>query len=132
MKLVKDVMTVNPVTISPFSSARDALKLMKKEQVKSLVVDKKDKHDAYGIITYTTILKAIVAEEGDIDLLNVYDLYQKPALSISQELDIKNVAKLMVNQGYKRLLVTVNNSLIGIISMSNVIEGVMESLEEDE
>lgn len=131
MKLVKDIMQKDVVIISPFSSIREALKLMKKNCVKSLVVDKKDEHDAYGIITYTTILKVIVAEEGDIDLLNVYDLYRKPALAISQELDVKNVARLMVNQGYKRLLVTQSNNLIGIVSMSNVIEGFMSNIEEE-
>lgn len=130
MLLVKDVMKTNVLTISPFSSLRDALRLMKEKSLQSIVVEKKDRHDAYGILTYTTILKEIVADDGDIDLLNVYDVYSKPALTVSKELDVKLVAKMMVNQGYKRMLVTENNEIIGIVSMTDIVDIVISMTEE--
>lgn len=131
MLLVKDVMKENVLTISPFSSLRDALKLMKEKSLQSIVVDKKDEHDAYGILTYSTILKEIVADDGDIDLLNVYDVYSKPALSVSRELDVRIVAKMMVQQGYKRLLVTQANELIGIVSMTDIVDTILHMVEEE-
>lgn len=130
--LVKDIMKTDVLTVAPTTPLKDAFKLMRDKNIQSLVVDKKDAHDAYGIITYTTILKEIVADEGDIDLLNVYDVYAKPALSVSKELHIKYVAKLMVNQGIKRLLVTGNNQLLGIISMTDILNNLIQEIMDEE
>lgn len=51
--LVKDIMLREVVTVSPFATIREAMRVMKQNKVKSLVVEKRDAHDAYGIITYT-------------------------------------------------------------------------------
>jgi predicted transcriptional regulator len=82
MRLVKDVMITDVVTISPFAKMREALSLMKRHKIKSLVVDKQNQHDAFGLITYSDILKTVIAEEGDIDLLNVYDICAKPVIAV--------------------------------------------------
>ncbi len=128
--LVKDVMSREVILIEPTASLKEALKLMEEKKVKSLVVNKQTPHDAYGMITYTDIINAIYAEEGDIDLLNVYDIYKKPALSISKELDVKHAATLMIKQGIKRLLVTDNNELEGIISMHDIVQVILEKIKE--
>lgn len=128
--LVKDIMVRDVATISPLATIRDAMRVMRDRGVKSLVVEKKDVHDAFGIITYTTILKTIVAEEGDIDLANVYDVCSKPAITLSRELDVKYAARLMVTQGIKRILVTCNNELEGIITMNDIVGAILGMLEE--
>jgi predicted transcriptional regulator len=129
--LIKDIMVREVVTISTLATIRDAMKLMKQRRVKSLVVEKRDQHDAFGIITYTNILKTIVAEEGDIDLINVYDICAKPALTISRELDVKHAAGLMVNMGIRRLLVTANNELAGIITMNDIVGAILQMADEE-
>ena len=94
--LVKEIMRTEVVTIRATASIREAMQTMRTHKVKSLVVDRKDSHDAYGIITYTTILRTIVAEEGDIDLINVYDVCTKPVISVHAEMDVRHVARLMI------------------------------------
>ncbi len=128
--IVKDVMSKEVHLVQPTASLKEALKIMKEKDVKALVVDKQHPHDAYGIITYTSLLKAIYMEEGDIDLLNVYDVAVKPAISISEEIDIKYAAKMMVNFNIKRLLVVENNEIKGIISMTDIIESLFKEIEE--
>lgn len=129
--LVKDIMVREVVTISPFATIRDAMRVMRSRGVKSLVVEKRHEHDAFGIITYTNILKTIVAEEGDIDLINVYDVCAKPALTISRELDVKHAARLMVNIGIRRLLVTAANELSGIITMNDIVGAILRMADEE-
>jgi signal-transduction protein with cAMP-binding, CBS, and nucleotidyltransferase domain len=127
--LIKDIMVRDVATISPFATIREAMSAMRKRGVRSLVVDKKHEHDAYGIITYTTILKTIVAEEGDIDLINVYDVAAKPVITVSRELEVKHVAKLMVNQGIRRVIVTLNNELEGLITMDDIVDSILDLVE---
>jgi predicted transcriptional regulator len=129
--LVKDIMIRDVVTISPFATIREAMRVMRQRGVKSLVVLKRDQHDAFGIITYTNILKTIVAEEGDIDLINVYDICAKPALTVSRELAVKHAAKLMVSIGIRRLLVTSTNELVGIITMNDIVGAILEMADQE-
>lgn len=129
--LVADIMTTNNLAIiSPMASVRDALNTMRETKVKSLIVNKLNTSDAYGILTYKNILQSIVAEEGDIDLLNVYDICSKPAIQISKELNVKYAAQMMVNQSIKRILVIDNNELEGILTMSNILEVLMKQAQE--
>lgn len=124
--LVKDIMKSNVATISAFATVREGMNIMRSQGIKSLVVDKGNEHDAYGLVTYNDILKTIVAEEGDIDLINVYDICTKPALIVSRELDVKYVARLMVNMNIQRILVTNANELVGIITMNDIVSAILE------
>jgi CBS domain-containing protein len=131
--LVENVMTPAEklIQISPMSTVRGALKLMKENTVRSVIVEKNGMNGAYGLVTFKNILQSIVAEDGDIDLLNVYDIAAMPAVSVSGKLDVRYAAKMMVNSSIKRLLVIDNNELLGILTMSDIIDVLMESVCDD-
>jgi len=129
--LVKEVMTPKNqlISVSPMAPVREALKLMREHKVRSVVVEKSSPSGAYGLLTFKNILQSIVAEDGDIDLLNVYDIANTPAISVSALMDVKYAAKMMVTSSIKRLLVIDNNELYGILTMSDIIAILMESVE---
>lgn len=129
MKLVKDVMVNDVVCVSPFAKLREALSLMKNHNVKSLVVEKQHPNDAYGLITYTNVLKTVVAEDGDIDLLNVYDACAKPALAVGKSLAVRQVASLMTEHRVKRILVLEDNDLLGFVTMDDIMAVLLEQVE---
>lgn len=129
MLLVNDVMVTDVVTVSPFANLREALSLMKRHNLKSLVVDQQTPHDAWGLITYTNILKTVIAEGGDIDLLNVYDVCAKPALSVGKSLSVKHVASLMTQHRVKRILVLDDNQLLGFVAMDDIMSALLEKIE---
>jgi CBS domain-containing protein len=129
--LVENVMTSKErlVTISPMATVRDVLNLMKTNKVRSVIVTKTKPHGAFGLVTFKNILQSIVAEDGDIDLLNVYDIATTPAISVSAKLDIKYASQMMVRNSIKRLLVIDNNELQGIVTMTDIVEVLMDSVE---
>ncbi|MEX1222555.1 MAG: CBS domain-containing protein [Idiomarina sp.] len=127
--LVKDVMITKVHTVSPFASLREALSLMKRHNVKSLVVDKSSPHDAYGLITYTNVLKTVIAEDGDIDLLNVYDACAKPAITVGKSLAVKHVAALMSDHKVKRLVVVDDNDIVGFIAMNDIMDMLLSKID---
>jgi len=134
MKLV----TVNEImipkekvaTISSLETVRNCLNIMQTKKVKSIIVEKNNAHDAYGIVTYTNILNAIFSQEGDMDLLNVYDIATKPIIQVSAELNISYAAQMMINNNVNRLLVSGNNELLGLISMNDIVEVLMQVAQE--
>ncbi|RXK11961.1 histidine kinase [Halarcobacter mediterraneus] len=120
--LVEEIMQKNVILVKPYATLKEALQLMKETKLKCLIVDKNSSSDAYGIITNTQILKAILAEDGDIDLLNVYDIYKKPAFSVSSKIDVKYAARTMIEHNIKRVTVTDNNQLLGVLSITDLTE----------
>jgi signal-transduction protein with cAMP-binding, CBS, and nucleotidyltransferase domain len=129
--LVEDIMTQKDklITLPQVATIREALIKMKSENVKSIIIEKSQINGAYGLITYKNILQSIVAEDGDIDLLNIYDIANIPALSVSRKLDIKYASKMMIQNSIKRLLVVDNNELYGILTMSDIIDVLMEEIK---
>jgi len=129
--LTQEIMTPKEklIIVSPMDKVRVVLELMKAHSVRSIIVDKHTPSGAYGLVTFKNILQSIVAEDGDIDLLNVYDIANTPAISISAKLDVKYTAKMMVNSSIKRLLVVDNNELYGIVTMTDIIGILMDSVE---
>jgi len=129
--LVENIMTPKDklVIISPMATVREAIKLMKERKVRSVIVNKRVDAGAYGLVTFKNILQSIVAEDGDIDLLNVYDIAATPAFSVSAKLDVKYAARMMVQNSIKRLLVIDNNELQGILTMTDIIGILMNSVE---
>ncbi len=127
--LVNDVMITQVVTISPFATLRQALSLMKQRKLKSLVVEKTAEHDAYGLITYTNIMKTVVAESGDIDLINVYDICVKPVITVGKSLSLKHVASLMTNHAVKRVVVVEDNTMVGLVCMNDIVHHIMQSID---
>ena len=129
--LVNEIMTPKEklITIQPIATVREALQLMKTHSVRSIIVEKSKDDGAYGLVTFKNILQSIVAEDGDIDLLNVYDIAAIPAISVSENLNVQYAAKMMVRSSIKRLLVIDNNTLKGILTMSDIIGILMDSVE---
>jgi len=127
---VKDIMQTEVVTISPLATIREAMAKMRRHKVKSLVVERRDQHDAYGMITYSAILRTIVAEEGDIDLVNVYDVCIKPALIVPQVMDVKYVARMMISQFTRRVVVLEGGELVGLVTMNDIVGDLLAMAEE--
>lgn len=130
--LVQDIMVPKDklIRVSAMDKVRDALLVMRTTGVKSLVVNKKNTNDAYGLLTFKNVLYSIVANEGDIDLLRVYDIYSKPAIQVSKQLDIKYASQMMIKNDVKRLLVVDDNHIQGILTMTDILGALLKSLEE--
>jgi len=129
--LVREVMTPKEklVVLAQTATVREALGQMRKHNIRSIIMDKSNPHGAYGLVTFKNILQSIISEDGDIDLLNVYDIAHAPAVSVSAELDVKYAARMMVVNSIKRLLVIDNNELVGILTMTDIITVLMDSIE---
>lgn len=128
MLTVKDVMVPKVVTISPYSTLREALSLMKDRQVKSLVVERQHAHDAYGMLGYRELLQTVVAGDGDVDLLNVYDAATIPAIAVNEDLSVRQAAALMTRYQLSRLIVVEGSQLVGLLAMNDILARLMDDL----
>ena len=117
------------VIVTQLTPVRGVLKQMRQHRVRSVIVEKSHPNGAYGLVTFKNILQSIVAEDGDIDLLNAYDIMNAPAIAVSRKLGIQYAARMMVRNSIKRLLVIDDNELHGILTMSDILDVLMDEVE---
>lgn len=117
--LIRDVMNRNVITIQSEVSAREAAKIMSKNQIGSLVVI--DENKIMGILTETDIVKKIVSEDRDLDETKIKDIMTEKVLTIEPDKKVEDAVSMMTQNKIKRLPVVENEEVIGIITTSDII-----------
>lgn len=116
--LVRNAMKRNVVVAEPTLTLKEASKVMTKLNIGSLVITKENK--LLGIVTSTDILKCI-AEDKDVEQTTVEMIMSKPVITIEPDKKIEEAVDIMLKNKIKRLVVTENNKIIGIITASDII-----------
>lgn len=123
---VRDVMKKNFDIVDGMTTVAEALKTMKHIETKTLVVDKRDENDEYGIVLISDIAKLVLAKDRAPERVNVYEVMAKPVISIDPNMDIRYCASLFENFGLSRAPVVENREMIGIVSFTDmVLRGMM-------
>ena len=90
---VKDVMKQNFDIIDGMTTVSEALKKMKHTETKTLIVDKRDNDDEYGVVLISDIAKQVLAKDRSPDRVNVYEVMAKPVISVDPNMDIRYCAR---------------------------------------
>src|SRR5512143_1637801 len=90
----KDIMQVEIASVSPDTSVQQAAVRMKREGVRSLIVERADPDDAYGIITYSDIVSKVLAWGLDPAEVAVEEIMVKPLVVVNPNLRVEHVARL--------------------------------------
>jgi signal-transduction protein with cAMP-binding, CBS, and nucleotidyltransferase domain len=98
-----------------------ALRTMKHVETKSLIVDKRDDDDEYGMLLISDIAKQVLALDRSPERINVYEIMSKPLLSVDPEMDIRFSARLFDQFGLSRAPVLQDGKIIGIVSYTDMV-----------
>ena len=117
---VCDVMTPSPVVIDGLASAQEALNLMETNEVNSLVIDRRHDGDEYGLISVSDIARGIIGENRSLERTSVYEVMEKPVLTVSSSMDIKYTIRLLTKFNLHRALVTELGQMVGFVSLRDM------------
>lgn len=121
------------VVVTKDESVRKAVELMRAHHVGDVVVVDKESGDPMplGILTDRDIVLEVLAENVDIDTLNVGDIMSYDLIITDEDTSITNVIKIMQDKGVRRIpVVNKNGSLVGILTVDDVIEIIAEQLTD--
>jgi len=116
--LLKDVMNKEVVTVKPGVVLKDAAKVMCDRHIGSVVVA--EEGSIVGILTQTDIVKAVTMEK-DLESTLVEEVMNKKVTTIDYEKSVEDAVNLMMEKRIKRLPVTKDGKLVGIITASDII-----------
>ena len=127
-----EIMTRGIMTIKKDAAVAEAMKTMVDRRVTSLVVEKDFDSDVYGIITRKDIVNKVIAYGKDLKKTKVSDIMTEPLITISPDMSIENIARLMAKTDIRRFPVMEGNKIIGMVSNSDILKAIaLEELENE-
>ena len=118
---VRSVMRAAPHSVDGLATVSQALDMMRRENVSSLVIDKRHDGDEYGIVVVHDIAEKVIAEDRSPDRTSVYEIMSKPVLTVDADMDIKYAVRLLTRFGLSRSLVTEGTALVGIVTLRDMV-----------
>jgi signal-transduction protein with cAMP-binding, CBS, and nucleotidyltransferase domain len=126
---VSDVMSTSLHMVSGLASVQEAITEMKRHNVSSLIIDRRDKDDEFGVITVHDIASKVVAENKSTERTSIYEVMTKPALTLDLDMNAKYAIRLLSRFRLARALVTYGEELRGIVTLRDMVLGYVD-LEE--
>jgi CBS domain-containing protein len=127
---VKDVMKTDFGTIDGIATVADALKQMKMLKTAVLIVNKRHDDDEYGMLTSGDIARHVLAKDRAPDRVNVYEIMNKPVISVHPDMDIRYCSRLFANYNLVRAPVLENNKVVGMVSPNSlVLDGLYKTFQ---
>ena len=124
MATARDIMNPNVARIERDATAAEAITKMNDLRVSSLMVEKSNPRDTFGIVTMGDVVTQVVADGLDLNAVRVHEIMTKPVIVIMPDLSVKHVARLFANNGISRAPVIDNNELVGIITFHDILADV--------
>src|SRR5215213_4973607 len=137
---VGELMTQKIETIGTLSSAREASKKMRDNNVSSLVVIDDSNNKPTGIVTERDLVRKVCVNDTSSDnssrsmlIKNIMSSY--PLVTIDSRLPVKAAADVMIQNKVRHLLVVENNDInrpLGIVTATDFVAYLKENLNVNE
>jgi CBS domain-containing protein len=112
------VMTRDVVTVETDSPLKDAVELMNKHEIGSIVIVKKG--NPVGIITERDLLKKILVDSEEIRGLKVDQIMSSPLTAARPGDDVEASARVMLAKKIKKLPIVEDGKLVGIVTLTDL------------
>jgi len=124
--LIRDIMTKEVKVVRPDTLVKEVVATMNKFNIGSIVVVQSDR--PVGIITERDILRRIVEPCLAPEALRAREVMSSPVITIRDTTSIDEAANIMARKKIKRLLVTENDKLVGILTFTDIVTQVPNML----
>jgi CBS domain-containing protein len=117
----RDIMQVEIASVPPETTVLQAALRMKREGVRSLIVERANPDDAFGIVTYSDIVSKVLAWGMEPGEVTVEEIMVKPLVVVNPNLKVEHVARLFAQTGIGHAPVISEHRLVGVISKTDLI-----------
>ncbi len=118
---VRDVMSNQYQLVDGLMMVDEALRLMKENDARVLIIDKRDDNDEYGIALLSDIARDVLSPNRAPERVNVYEVMTKPAVGVDPQMDIRYCARLCYQLGFTYMPVIDNGSILGVVGYTDLV-----------
>lgn len=118
---VRAVMTHKPLTIDGLATVSAAIDIMRTNGVSSLIINRRDSRDEYGIVVITDIAHKVVGENRAPERTSVYEIMSKPVLTVEADMDIRYAIRMLARFDLSRSLVLDKGDMVGLVTLRELV-----------
>jgi len=115
---VREKMTKNVGYVNPSNTVAEAAQIMQKMNVGSVPVF--DQNRVVGVVTDRDIVVRNVAHGKTAQETKVQDVMTSKVTTVSPDMDVDKVSKIMAEQQIRRVPVVENNQIVGMLSLGDM------------
>ncbi len=129
---VSEVMTTDIIMINATATVHDATELMRKHNTSSIVVDRRDETDEFGLIVVSDISSKVLAQNLSPKRVNIYEIMSKPVITVPEKMKIVLAMRLLSRfQLSRALVVGTNRKPLGIVTLRDLVLRNVQDIEAD-
>lgn len=121
---VSDVMGSQVHAIDGLATVAEAMEIMQRMQISSLVVNRRRDDDELGLIVVSDVAREVIAHNRAPERVNVYEIMSKPALTVRTGMLARYAVRLLVKFRVSRALVVDDDgSPLGLVTLRDLVLG---------
>ena len=129
---VAEVMTTDIISIDATATVHEATELMREHRTSSILVNRRDKSDEFGVIVVSDIAGKVLAQNLSPERVNVYEVMSKPVLTLPAEMNIVHGAHMLSRFKLSRALVIDHErNPLGIVTLRDMVLRNIKEVEEE-
>ena len=118
---VRDVMKKEVDVVDGMLTVTEAMRDMKSHDTRTLIVDKRDDDDEYGVVMFGDIARQVLGKNLSPDRVNIYEIMSKPVISVHPDMDVRYCTRLFDRFGMSRAPVIEDGRIIGLVSYTDIV-----------
>jgi len=128
-KPLKEILNRDVIVISPSAPISEASYLMMREEIGSLVVVNGDNFPI-GIITDRDMVISVIAQGSNPEDVVVEEIMNKDIVYVEENTDIMDILSTLSEYSIRRIPVTKDGKLAGIVSVDDLVVVIASELAE--
>ena len=129
-KEVSEIMSSDVALIDSSENVREAAELMASQDISCLVA--MDNDAVVGIFTERDLIKRIVALKRDPAQVILKDVMSSPVVTVPSDYSVLSARRLLEKVGIRRLVVVDDETLLGVITQTDILKAIKATLQEEE
>ena len=119
---VGDVMGSKLYTIDRLATVAEAMVLLKRYEVSSLAVNRRDDDDEFGLLVVADIAREVIAKNRAPERVNVYEIMSKPVLTLPSAMLARYAVSLLVRFELSRaVVVDYERHPLGMVTLRDLV-----------
>jgi len=119
---VSEVMSTEIISIDATATVQEATQLMRKHNTSSIVVNRRNEADEFGLIVVSDIASKVLGQNLSPKRVNVYEVMSKPVISLSSEMNIVYAVRLLSRFKLSRAMVIDHDrNPLGIVTLRDMV-----------
>ncbi len=119
---VADLMSADVHSVDGLATVAEAMAIMRRHTISSLVVNRRDSDDEFGLLVVSDIAAQVIAANRAPERMHVYEVMSKPVLTLPSDMLARYATRLLVRLGLSRAIVVDHDrNLLGMATLRDLV-----------